>query len=192
MSLRATTHRLWTALLFTVVLTSAALVLSPSAVARWGGEEPCVSSNGLTLKQQYGYSVAIVTRDRPQIRAAERWAPSAPWIMNTRFEQMPSGFVTDFSTPLDDIRGKLQTVEYVVDAGSPYQFNNRSPATTRSGWVSSLMRLGSPPSTRRTWARWTRCPSASTSSTSTGISGRPIATVSLLIKERVVCPRPRH
>ena len=137
MSHRASIYRLWPALLSTVVLCLAALVSSPSAVAKWSSSEPCVASNGLTLKQQYGYSVSIITPDCNQVEAAARWAPSVPWIMNTRFEQVPSGFVTDWATPLDDFRGKLDKVEYVVDAGSPYQYN-RSFAGDNKLWVGQL------------------------------------------------------
>ena len=57
--------------------------------------------------------------------------------MNTRFEQVPSGFITDWATPLDDFRGKLDKVEYVVDAGSPYQ-DNRSFAGDNKLWVGQL------------------------------------------------------
>ena len=92
-------------------------------MAKWDGNESCVASNGLTLKQQYGYSVSIITPDCDEVQAAQRWAPSVPWIMNKSFEQVPSGFVTDWATPIDDFRGKLNNVEYVVDAGSPYQSN---------------------------------------------------------------------
>ena len=137
MSHRASVYRLWPALLSTVALSVAALVYSPSAVAKWDTNEPCVASNGLTLKQQYGYSVSIVTPDCNQLKAAERWAPSVPWIMNTRFEQVPSGFVTDWATPVDDFRGKLKKVEYLVVAGSPYQYN-RSFAGDNKLWVGQL------------------------------------------------------
>src|SRR4051794_26295861 len=51
--------RLWPALLSAVVLSTTAVILSPSAVAKWSGTEPCVSASGMTLKQQYGYSVAV-------------------------------------------------------------------------------------------------------------------------------------
>ena len=102
-----------------------------------GSGEPCVASNGLTLKQQYGYSVAIITPNCNQVRAGERWAPSVPWIVDTRFEQMPSGFKTDYSTPLDDLRGKFQSIDVIVDAGSPYQSNRSFPADNKM-WVGEL------------------------------------------------------
>ena len=83
-----------------------------------------VASNGSTLNQLYGYSVSIITPDCNRVGAAERWSPSVPWIMNARFEQIPQGFVTDWATPLDDFRGKLKRIQYVVDPGSPYQSNH--------------------------------------------------------------------
>jgi hypothetical protein len=43
---------LWPALLSTIGLSVAALAASPAASARWGGPEPCVLSNGMTLKQE--------------------------------------------------------------------------------------------------------------------------------------------
>jgi hypothetical protein len=137
MSQRASIRGLWPALLLSVALSAAALLLSPSAAAKWGSNEPCVASNGMTLKQQYGYSVAIVTSECNQLRAGERWAPSVPWILDTRFEQMPSGFTTDYGTPLDDFRGKFQSVDVVVDAGSPYQSNRAFPADNKL-WVGQL------------------------------------------------------
>jgi hypothetical protein len=85
----------------------------------------------MTLKQQYGYSVAIVTPSCTQLRAGERWAPSVPWEMDSRFEQMPSGFKTDYATPVDDLRGKLQSIEVVVDPGSAYQTNRAFPADNK-------------------------------------------------------------
>lgn len=136
MSLRPRIHGLWQALL-PVALLMAGLVLSPSAAAKLGSGEPCVASNGLTLKQQYGYSVAIITPNCNQVRAGERWAPSVPWIVDTRFEQMPSGFKTDYSTPLDDLRGKFQSIDVIVDAGSPYQSNRSFPADNKM-WVGEL------------------------------------------------------
>lgn len=51
--------RLWSSLVATVGLSIAILAVSPSAAAKWAPAEPCVSPSGLTLKQQYGYSVAV-------------------------------------------------------------------------------------------------------------------------------------
>jgi hypothetical protein len=129
--------RLWPAVISAVGLSLAALVVSPSAAAKWGSSEPCVEQNGMTLKQQYGYSVAIVTPACTQVRVGERWAPSAPWLMDTRFEQMPSGFTTDYATPIDDLRGKFRAVDVVVDPGSPYQTNRSYPADNKI-WEGSL------------------------------------------------------
>ncbi len=134
---RASTNRLSAALLSTVVLSAVGLISSPSAVARWGGNEPCVAPNGMTLKQQYGYSVAVIASGCTQIPAGERWGASVPWIMDARFEQMPSGFATDRSTPIDDFRGKLQSIEYVVDPGSPYRSNRSFPGEDKL-WVGQL------------------------------------------------------
>jgi hypothetical protein len=137
MSHRAKVRLLWAALLSAVVLSSTAVILSPSAAAKWAGDEPCVSSSGMTLKQQYGYSVAVVTSDCTEVPAGQRWAASVPWIMDSRFEQQPSGFSTDRSTPLDDFRGKLKSVEYVVDAGSAYQSNRSFPGDNKI-WTGQL------------------------------------------------------
>ena len=124
---RANARRLWPTLFSTVVLFSAALIVSPSAEAKFGGNEPCVASNGLTLNQIYGYSVAVISPGCNEVAAAKRWTPSVPWIMNTSFEQMPSGFATDLATPVDDLRNKFRSVEVVVDPGSPYQSNRSFP-----------------------------------------------------------------
>src|ERR1700709_2522460 len=110
MSHRAKIRWLWPALLSAVVLASASVIVSPSAAAKWAGDEPCVSASGMTLKQQYGYSAAVVTSDCTQVPVGEKWAASVPWIMDSRFEQRPSGFSTDFSTPIDDFRAKLKSV----------------------------------------------------------------------------------
>lgn len=131
MFLRAMFARLWPALLSAVVLSSASLIASPSAAAKWAGDEPCVSASGMTLKQQYGYSVAVVTSACTQVPVGEKWAASVPWIMDSRFEQQPSGFSTDFATPVDDFRGKLRSVEYLVDAGSAYESNRSFPGDNK-------------------------------------------------------------
>jgi hypothetical protein len=133
---RSGNRRVMSALLSAVILLSAGLILSPTADAKWAAAEPCVS-NGLTLKQQYGYSVAVVTSDCTQIPAGERWAASVPWIMASRFEQKPSGFATGYATPVDDFRGKLHSIEYVVDAGSAYQTNRGFPADNKI-WTGQL------------------------------------------------------
>ena len=137
MSRRAKVRWLWPALLSAVALSSTAVILSPSAAAKWAAAEPCVSSSGLTLKQQYGYSVAVVTSNCTEVPVGEKWAPSVPWIMNSRFEQRPSGFTTDFATPLADFRGKLRSIEYVVDAGSAYQSNRSFPGDNKI-WAGEL------------------------------------------------------
>jgi hypothetical protein len=129
--------RLRAAMVSAVGLSLAALVVSPSAAAKWGSSEPCVEPNGMTLKQQYGYSVAIVTPACTQVNVGERWAPSAPWVMDARFEQMPSGFTTDFATPVDDLRGKLKSIDVVVDPGTGYQTNRSYPADNKI-WAGSL------------------------------------------------------
>ncbi|MGH3675512.1 MAG: hypothetical protein ACRDU5_07190 [Mycobacterium sp.] len=120
-------RRLWFALLSAAVLSATALVLSPSAAAKFGGNEPCVASNGMTLDQVYRPQVSIISPDCNQLTAGKRWSPSVPWIMNKSFEQVPSGFATDWATPLDDFRGKLKKVEYVIDPGSPYKSNHSFP-----------------------------------------------------------------
>jgi hypothetical protein len=137
MSDRACIRSRWPVLLLAAALSMAALVSSPSAAAKWGSNEPCVEPNGMTLKQQYGYSVAIVTPACTQIQAGQRWAPSVPWIIDSRFEQMPSGFQTDYATPEDDLRGKLQSIDVVVDPGSAYQSNRSYPADNKM-WVGEL------------------------------------------------------
>jgi hypothetical protein len=62
---------------------------------------------------------------------------SIPWIVASKYEQKPSGFATDFATPLDDYRGKLQNVEYTVDAGSAYQANRSFPGDNKL-WTGQL------------------------------------------------------
>src|SRR6478752_5828461 len=128
---------LWAALLSTVLLSATAVMLSPSAFAKWSGTEPCVSASGGTLKQQYGYSVAVITSNCTEVPVGERWAASVPWIVDSRFEQRPSGFTTDYATPVDDFRGKLNAIEYVVDAGSAYQSNRSFPGDNKI-WAGQL------------------------------------------------------
>jgi hypothetical protein len=91
----------------------------------------------MTLKQQYGYSVAVITSNCTEVPAGQRWAASVPWVMDSRFEQKPSGFATDFGTPLDDFRAKLASIEYLVDAGSAYQSNRSFPGDNNL-WVGQL------------------------------------------------------
>lgn len=131
MSLRANNRSALAALVCAVGLAAAALVASPQAGAKWAAAEPCEAPNGLTLKQQYGYSVAVVTSNCTEIPVGERWAVSIPWIMASSFEQKPSGFATDYATPVDDIRGKLKGIEYTVDAGSAYQANRSFPGENK-------------------------------------------------------------
>ena len=137
MSHRARNRILWPALSATLAVFSAALVFSPAAAAKWAGAEPCLSSVGLTLKQQYGYSFSIVTPECNEIPVGERWAPSVPWIVNTQFAQKPSGFATDYATPLDDFRGKLKRIEVTVDTGTPYEANRGYPADNKI-WTGQL------------------------------------------------------
>jgi hypothetical protein len=113
------------------------LAVAPSAAAKWGTDEPCVSSSGTALKNQYGYSVAVVTSDCTQIPAGERWAVSVPWIMADAFDHKPPGFATDYPTPVADFRGKLQSIEYVVDGGAGSGFNRSFPADNKI-WVGQL------------------------------------------------------
>jgi hypothetical protein len=120
-------HRLWLALLSAVVLSGTGLILSPSAVAKFGSNEPCVASNGMSLDLVYRATVSIISPDCNQLPTGERWSPSVPWIMNKSFEQVPPGFASDWATPLDDIRGKLNKVEYVVDPGSAHTSNHSFP-----------------------------------------------------------------
>jgi hypothetical protein len=131
MSQQASMRSLWSAPLLAAALAVAAVILSPTADAKWGGSEPCVEPNGMTLKQEYGYSVAIITPSCTQLRVGERWAPSVPWVMDSRFEQMPSGFQTDYGTPVDDLRGKFKSIDVVVDPGSPYQSDHSYPADNK-------------------------------------------------------------
>lgn len=137
MSFHAGNRTLAAALVSATALTVAALVMSPQAAAKWAPAEPCVSSNGLTLKQQYGYSVAVITSDCTQIPVGQKWAVSVPWIVASSLEQKPSGFATDFATSLDDFRGKLQSIEYTVDAGSAYQANRSFPGDNKL-WTGQL------------------------------------------------------
>jgi hypothetical protein len=125
------------ALISAVGLTAAALAMSPQAAAKWPPAEPCVSPSGLTLKQQYGYSVAVVTPTCTQLPVGQRWAVSVPWIVASSFEQKPSGFETNYATPLDDFRGKLNSIEYTVDAGSAYQTNRSFPGDNKL-WTGQL------------------------------------------------------
>src|SRR3954447_24804095 len=125
------------ALLSAVLFSATAVMLSPTASAKWSGTEPCVSAGGMTLKQQYGYSAAVITSNCTEAPAGQRGEAPGPPITDSRFEQKPSGFTTDFGTPLDDFRGKLASIEYVVDAGSAYQ-SNRSFPGDNSLWVGQL------------------------------------------------------
>ncbi|OBB05121.1 hypothetical protein A5662_10885 [Mycobacteriaceae bacterium 1482268.1] len=136
MSHRAISRTLWSALPAIAALVSTALVVSPPAAAKWPAAEPCVS-NGRTLKQQYGYSVAVLTSACTQVPADEKWAVSIPWTMANSYEHKPPGFVTDFATPLDDFRGALQSIEYVVDAGTAYQSNRSFPGDNKI-WTGQL------------------------------------------------------
>ena len=134
---RADTHRLGGALLCSIVLFAAALVLSPSAAARFGSNEPCTTSDGQPLRLVYRIPETIVTPACNQVRVKERWAPSVPWIMNTSFAAVPSGFASVWATPVEDFRGKLKAVEYVIDPGSSYAKNLSFPANNRL-WVYEL------------------------------------------------------
>jgi hypothetical protein len=131
MSDRANVRRVWPALISALLVGVTALILSPSAAATWGSNEPCVGANGMSLKQQYGYSVAIVTPECTQVNVGERWAPSVPWVVNSSFQQVPSGFASDYSTPADDLRGKLDSIDVVVDPGSGYQTNRSYPGDNK-------------------------------------------------------------
>jgi hypothetical protein len=51
--------------------------------------------------------------------------------MDSRFEQKPSGFATDYATPVDDFRGKLKSIAYVVDPGTAYQSNRSFPGDNK-------------------------------------------------------------
>ena len=137
MSVGTKACRLWPAVPSAVLLAMTALILSPTASAKWSGTEPCVSASGLTLKQQYGYSAAVITSNCTEVPAGQKWAVSVPWILDSRFEQKPSGFATDFGTPVDDFRGNLASIEYVVDAGSAYQSNRSFPGDNNL-WVGQL------------------------------------------------------
>jgi hypothetical protein len=121
----------WPAVISAIGLVAAALAASPVASAKWGGAEPCVLPNGMTLRQEYGYSVAVVTSACTEVPVGERWAVSVPWVMDSRFEQKPSGFATDYSTPVDDFRAKLASISYVVDPGTAYQSNRSFPGDNR-------------------------------------------------------------
>jgi len=138
MSHRADTDKRWLrpALLSAVVVSSMALTPSPSAVAKFGSYEPCIASNGLTLEVVYRVPGSIITPACNHVRAGERWSPSVPWIMNTGFEHVPSGFATNWATPLDDFRGKLIAVGYVIDSGSPHPFSQWFPSDAL--WVGEL------------------------------------------------------
>lgn len=123
--------RLWSSLVATVGLSIAILAVSPSAAAKWAPAEPCVSPSGLTLKQQYGYSVAVVTPTCTEVPVGEKWAVSIPWIVASSYEQKPSGFTTDYSTPADDFRAKLKSIEYTVDGGSGQEANRSFPGDNK-------------------------------------------------------------
>lgn len=43
----------------------------------------------------------------------------------------PSGFATDYATPVDDFRGKLKSIAYVVDPGTAYQSNRSFPGDNK-------------------------------------------------------------
>jgi hypothetical protein len=127
----------WLALLSAVLFSATAVMLSPTASAKWSGTEPCVSASGMTLKQQYGYSAAVITSNCTEVPAGQKWAASVPWVVHSRFDQKPSGFTTDHGTPVDDFRKNLAGIEYVVDAGSAYQSNRSFPGDNNL-WVGEL------------------------------------------------------
>jgi hypothetical protein len=137
LSLRAGNHAVLPALISAVGLSVAALAASPPAAAKWPAAEPCVSPSGLTLQQEYGYSAVVVSSDCTQIPVGQKWAASIPWIVASRFEQKPSGFTTDYATPVDDFRGKLESIEYTVDAGTAQQANRSFPGDNKI-WTGQL------------------------------------------------------
>ncbi len=137
MSLCARNRRRVAAAISVVGLSTTAWIATPVAAAKWAGPEPCVAPSGLTLKQEYGYSVAVVTSTCTQIPVGEKWAASIPWIVDSRWEQKPAGFITDYATPIDDFRGKLRSVEYTVDAGTSQQTNRSFPADNKI-WTGQL------------------------------------------------------
>ena len=137
MLLRAGNRAVLAALVSTVGLSAAALAMSPPAAAKWAAAEPCVSPDGLTLTQRYGYSASVVSSDCTQIPVGDNWAVSIPWIVASSFEQRPSGFTTDHATPLDDFRKKLQSIEYTVDAGTAQQANRSFPGDNKI-WTGQL------------------------------------------------------
>ena len=130
-------HRLRPAVVSAVVLTWAALILSPSAAAKFGSDEPCAAPNGVTLHLVYRVPVQILTSACNRLPAGDRWSVSVPWIVNTSFERVPPGFATSWATPLDDFRGEFQAIRYVSDPGSPYELTHSFGSSTKL-WVGEL------------------------------------------------------
>jgi hypothetical protein len=126
-----------TALISAVGLSTAAVVMSPPAAAKWAAPEPCVAPSGQTLNQQYGYSASVVTSDCTHIPFGDNWAVSIPWIVASSFEQKPPGFTTDYATPVDDFRKKLKSIEYTVDPGTAHQANRSYPGDNEI-WTGQL------------------------------------------------------
>lgn len=137
MSLYAKNRAGIAAVISTVGLSIAALITSPVAAAKWVAAEPCVSADGVTLNEQYGYSMAVLTSGCTQIPVSKRWAVSIPWIVASQYEQKPPSFTTDYATPIDDFRAKLKSIEYTVDAGSAQQTNYAFPADNKI-WTGQL------------------------------------------------------
>jgi hypothetical protein len=130
---RAGIRRLGAAMFSVIAVFSAALIFSPSAMARFGSNEPCTASDGQSLQLVYRIPETVVTPACTQVRAGQRWAPSVPWIVNNSFASVPSGFTSNWATPIEDFRGKLQSVEYFIDGAKNLSF----PSSNRL-WVYEL------------------------------------------------------
>ena len=96
--------------------------------------------------------MAVVSSARTEVPAGEKWAASVPWVMDSRFEQKPSGFATDYATPVDDFRGKLKSIAYVVDPGTAYQSNRSFPGDNKIWEREMPTAPGLPASTPWAWA----------------------------------------
>lgn len=112
----------------------------------------CVTPSGVDLNEVNGVSDAIVATYCTEIAAGHRWTVTTEWLMNSRFDNVPAGFVRAGATPAEDYVAKFEAVKYVVDPGpkeKTYVFTNvedlaiRGPLPPEGFFVANPITLGS-------------------------------------------------
>ena len=112
----------------------------------------CVTPSGVDLNEVNGVSDAIVAPYCTEIAAGHRWTVTTEWLMNSRFDNVPPGFVPAGATPAEDFVAKFEAVKYVVDPGpkeKTYVFTNvedlaiRGPLPPEGFFVANPITLGS-------------------------------------------------